>query len=175
MCTAIRVAHLYTQLRAQHDAAICKSLIVDTVIAALAKSVQERKRGRERERSCAYIKYTSQVAGNSLQLAISRAGNAGNAKSRHIDLQLSAVTEKLVKRAKHITGQGRAGQGGGLRCVVRSDAVRWLFMQSDLMMRELLSALSALFVRSLLFFFLSFLFLPPQALKCSVKCRWLAD
>lgn len=120
------------------------------MIAALAKP--ERERGKERG---IIHKYTLQVAGNSLQLAISRAGNAGNAKSRHIDLQLSAVTEKLVKRAKNITGQGRAGQGGGLRCVVRSDAVRWLFMQSDLMMRELLSALSALFVRSLLFFFFS--------------------
>lgn len=160
MCTAIRVAHLYTQLRAQHDAAICKSLIVDTVIAALAKSVQER--GRERERSCAYSKYTLQVAGNSLQLAISRAGNAGNAKSRHIDLQLSAVTEKLVKRAKNITGQGRAGQGGGIavrgakRCgAVAFYAIRFNDARTIKRIKRAFSALSSVFFFPLfsLFFF----------------------
>lgn len=38
-------------------------------------------------------------------------------------------------------------------CGVWCEAMRWLFMQSDLMMRELLSALSELFVRSLLAFY----------------------
>lgn len=38
-------------------------------------------------------------------------------------------------------------------CGVWCEAMRWLFMQSDLMMRELLSALSELFVRSLLVFY----------------------